>query len=347
VLTRDSTEPREVIRPFRFGSRPTATFVAFHFPNGVMAEAVECVPAPDGFPVPAQLLPLIDEACRIVNESSPSGSRAVDAPLFAPVRVERIENYDEQPFEQIKIWLAESHYRFYTAFAFAEILTARNEKFKPLLAYVQQMADPAIPSPASCSLGTRIILETADQRLVVCYRSRSVKMNPSMWSSSANEGVRPNLLKDDIPFGRLLEHAARKALYNELRLQPDEVSQLVLLSLHQNAYAQWGASFYAATPLAFEEVKRRQPMADHRGEHRRVAALPTDLQACGAEMANLGIRWYGGALETICTVLSWRELANGVHTMPEDIGAVLDNAGGRIVLPCDEINQDFVRSLVV
>ncbi len=344
ALSRDLVEDIS-FRPFMFGSRATRTLVAQNFPNGVMEDAIECVLLPDHYAVPVDLAPLVQDAVRVVQNAAPLGQQAVDGSLYAPIRVERVEDYDGQDFEQLRIWLAQSHYTFYTAMAFAEALAARDDHFAPLLKFAQQVENPQVPSPASCSIGTRIILKTSDEQLVVCFRSRSVKMNPDMWSASANEGVRRDANTATGTFSRILPDAARRALTNELRLEPQDVANLVLLSLHQNVYSQWGASFVAATPLTFSEVARRQPMSLHRNEHRRIAAVPTDPELCGQTMAGLGIRWYGGALESICSALSWLEAARGNFLESEQMATVVAKAGGGMIVPCDEINEVYLKKL--
>lgn len=329
--------------PFRFGALLTKTYVAESFPGGIALDDVECHHVNDDFSMPPALMPLVKEACDIVARATPAGKTIVNARQFAPVKIELVQNFDDDTFERLRIWLADSHYDFYTAAAYAEPLARYDSRFEPLRQFVDQITEPRIPSPASCSMGTRIMLETKDHRLVICYRSRECKMNPDMWSSSANEGVRPILLKQGVPFNRLLEEAAFRALENELRLERSAIDRLLLLSLHQNAYAQWGATMFASTQLLFEEVYARAQRAPHRNEHNQIASLPTELGACGQEMLHRGVRWYGGALEAICTVLSWREAGAHNHVTPEGVGRILATAAKNRIIPCDEINPDFLR----
>jgi hypothetical protein len=336
-----------VSRPqaFSFGPHLTKTYVAHFFPDGVYPEVIECHRVNEDYEPPAELRHLIDEACAIVARSSLGTMKEVNASICAPIRVERVINYDAaEGSDGLRLWLADSHYNWYTAAAYAEELARRNSKFRPLLDFVQRVTNPQIPSPASCSIGTRIIVETNDRKFVACYRSRACKMNADMWSVSANEGVRPGLLKRGVSFGRLVECAARQALANELRIDDEAITALILVSVHQNSYAQWGASFYANTSLTFGEVEVRQPLAPHRHEHRRIAALPVDIDACGPAMAELGPRWYGGALETICSALSFKALdAHGGAFAPEDVGAMLSAAAKHTIIPLDEINSDFLK----
>jgi len=329
--------------PFRFGKHATRTFVAHYFDDGLSLEYVECHKANEDFEIPAELTPLVWEVQQLVSASNDAGHVMVNAPVFAPVKVNVERNFgDDGSFQKVVIWLANSHYNFYTAAAFADTLAARDPRFQPLQRFVNQMTDSRIPSPASCSLGTRIMLETADQSLVVAYRSRDCKMNPDVWSTSANEGVRPSVLKGGSSFSNLLDAAARAALFNELRIDSGCIDYLVLLSLHQNAFAQWGATIYARTSLRFNEVVQRQNKAHHRFEHTQVKALPVQIEACGKAMVDLGTRWYGGALEAICSTLAFRELGSRIHMTPEDVGGYLADAAGHRIIPIDEVNENFL-----
>lgn len=331
-------------QPFRFGKLATRTYVAHYFDDGLSLEYVECHKANVDFEIPSELMPLIWEVQQLVCSSAGAGQVMVNSPVFAPVKVNVERNFgDDGSFQKVVIWLAESHYNFYTAAAFADTLAARDPRFQPLQRFVNQMTDSRIPSPASCSLGTRIMVETADQQLVVAYRSGDCKVNPDVWSTSANEGVRPAALKGGATFSNLLDAAARAALFNELRIDSGCIDYLVLLSLHQNAFAQWGATVYARTSLRFSDVVQRQSKAHHRFEHAQIKALPVQIDACGRMMADLGTRWYGGALEAICSTLAFRELAKCNHVTPERVGEYLAEAGGHRIIPIDEVNESFLQ----
>lgn len=343
-LTGDSeAAPARQQEPFRFGNQATRTFVAHYFDDGLAMEYVECHKDKRDFEIPAELMPLVCEVLKLVSGSNNAGHVMVNAPVFALVDVDVVTNFgDDGSFQKVMIWLANSHYDFYTAAAFADTLAERDPKFQPLQRFVNQMKDSRIPSPASCSLGTRIMLETADQRLVVTYRSRDCKMNPDVWSTSANEGVRPSVLKGSTPFSNLIDAAAREALFNELRIDSGSIDYLALLSLHQNAFAQWGATIYAKTSLRFNEVVQRQSKAHHRFEHTAVKSLPVHLEECGKAMADIGTRWYGGALEAICSTLAFRELAKRIHVTPEEVGQILSDAASHRIIPVDEVNENFL-----
>lgn len=339
-----SASPGRPCEPFRFGKHATRTFVAHDFPDGLALEYVECHKANEDFEIPPELMPLVWEVQQRVSASNNAGHVMLNAPMFAPVKVDVVSNFgDDGSFQKVVIWLANSHYDFYTAAAFADTLAACDPRFQPLQRFVNQMTDSRLPSPASCSLGTRIMLETADQYLVVTYRSRDCKMNPDVWSTSANEGVRPSVLKSGAAFSNVLDAAARAALLSELRVDSGAIDYLVLLSLHQNAFAQWGATIYARTSLRFNEVVQRQSKSQHRFEHAQIKALPVQLEACGKAMADLGTRWYGGALEAICSTLAFRALGSRTHVTPEEAGAYLAEAAGHRIIPIDEVNENFLR----
>lgn len=61
-------------------------------------------------------------------------------------------------------------------------------------------------------------------------------------------------------------------------------------------------------------------------------------------MRALGERWYGGALETLCQALAWRELTAGHYVSPEDVGAALNRAAGDgIVYPLMKLTRRCCR----
>lgn len=339
-----SDEQPAQTEPFQWGDRATKTYVAQYFPDGLALEYVECHKSNDDFELPPELMPLVWEANQLISTSNNAGHVISNVPMFAPMKIEVVDDFGEDSnFRKVMIWLGQSHYNFYIVAAFADTLASRDAKFQPLQRFVNQITDYRVPSPASCSLGTRIMLETADERLVVAYRSRDCKMNADVWSTSANEGVRPSILKGGASFSSLLDTAAREALKNELRVESGSVEYLALLSLHHNAFAQWGATLYAKTSLPISEVLRRQKTAHHRFEHSNVASVSVHLERCGKEMADLGTRWYGGALEAICSTLAFRELARRNHVMPEDVGRILFDCGGRRIEPIDEVNERFFQ----
>lgn len=332
--------------PFRFGSEPTRTYVAHDFPDGLALEYVECHRVNEDFEIPSELKPLVWQASELIATSASAGHTMTNAPVFAPVKVEVVSNFGEDSnFQKVMIWLANSHYELYSVAAFADTLAARDARFQPLQRFVNKVTDYRLPSPASCSLGTRIMLETADKYLVVSYRSQDCKMNADVWSVSANEGVRPSVLKAGGSFSNLLDLAARAALYNEMRIDSGRIEYLVLLSLHQNAFAQWGATLYAKSSLNLSDVLQRQRRADHRFEHSQVAGISVNLDECGKDMAKLGRRWYGGALEAICSTLAFRELAKRNHVTPEEVGRILVDNGGRGIQAIDEVNERFLKKI--
>jgi hypothetical protein len=60
-------------------------------------------------------------------------------------------------------------------------------------------------------------------------------------------------------------------------------------------------------------------------------------------MINLGTRWYGGALEAICSTLAFRELGKDNYVTPERVGDYLAEAAGHRIVPIDEVNENFLR----
>jgi hypothetical protein len=240
--------------------------------------------------------------------------------------------------------LADSAYRYYAAFGFAELLASKHDEFLPLLEFARAVPDLRQPAPATCSMGVRVLVETADQKLVVAYRSDQVKMNPEVWSVSANEGVRRSLLKEGRDCSNLLTLAVYQALSHELRIAETECQQPVLLSIYRNQFNQWGASFAISTDLDSTEVMARQSSAPHRFEHRQLAAIPLEPEACGRAMLSLGERWYGGALESICQFLAWRELASRRFWSPEEVGAILSKSAGGVIKPVDQANATVLSA---
>jgi len=143
----------------------------------------------------------------------------------------------------------------------------------------------------------------------------------------------------------LLRLAVAKALMNELRVDASECSQPMLLSIYRNSFNQWGACFCVTTQLSAAAVASRQDAAHHSYEHRRIATLPLDMRSCGRAMLELGERWYGGALESICQFLAWRELASGNYLTPAGVGEALSCAANGLIQPVDEVNRALLPEL--
>ena len=328
-------QPKSV---FRFGSDSTKTTVVHTFRDGLSPDRIVCGLAGEAFAAPPEVESLIDRAHCVLRTDAPGVRKVADQPMLAPRRVDVSMAELDSGTVNVAILLADSSYRYYAAFAFAELLSNYSREFEPLLHFARQTPDPYQPAPATCSIGVRVLLETADGRLVVAHRSDQVKLNPDVWSVSANEGVRRNLLTPGRNCDDLLHLAVVRALNNELRLNAEECQRPVLLSIYRNDFNQWGAGFWVKSDLSWPDVLRRQSAARHAFEYRRIASLPIDVQACGRAMHELGERWYGGALETLCEALAWRELGSGRYIGPEEIGEALSRAAGGAVRPIDEAN---------
>lgn len=327
------------VTTFRFGIQSTGTRVVRKFREGLSPDSLVCSLTGEPYGVPDEIEALVDRAHAVLRQDPPGARTVAHQPMLAPRRVDcSIVDYDSGR-EQVAIAFADaSSYRYYAAFAFAEMLADHDDQFEPLWHFARSTPDPFQPAPASCSMGVRVLLETSDEKLIVAYRSGEVKLNPHVWSVSANEGLRRSLLTPGRGCEDLLRLAVSRAVTNELRLREDECHQAMLMSVYRNEFNQWGAGLWVRAGLSADEVIRRQPAAKHAFEHGRLAALPTDLDGCGRAMRLLGERWYGGALETICQVLAWRELASGHYVEAEEVGAALSRAAGGAIRPVDEPN---------
>jgi hypothetical protein len=266
--------------------------------------------------------------------------------MLAPVRLKmRMIDLDSVEM-QIAFSLSNSSYRHYAAFAFAELLATFSDEFVPLMQFTRETPDPSQPAPATCSIGVRVLLETADHQLVVAHRSDEVKLNPDVWSVSANEGVRRSLLRTGKDCKDLLTLAVSRAVFNELKIEEHECQRPILLSIYRNAFNQWGAGFAMKTDLEFADVVSRRPAARHNFEHRRLAPLPTSIDDCGRAMRKLGERWYGGALETLCQFFAWRYIDDPRYLTPEKVAAALDAASGGVIMPVDQANPALIPGCI-
>jgi hypothetical protein len=323
---------------FKFGIAATGTTIVQAFPDGLMPEFVTCSLIEDPFAVPQSIELLVDRAHAVLQSDAPGIQEVNDRRFLAPrqfaVRIVEAEFEDKR----VAITFADSSYRYYAAFAFAELLALYSSEFVPLAAFVKDTPHPRKPAPATCSMGVRVLLETTDRRLVVAHRSDQVKLNPNVWSASANEGIRRSLLKPGRDCADLLTVAVYQALSNELRIDAHECESPVLLSIYRNAFNQWGAGFTIKTSLESSAVISRQKKADEAFEHGKMAVLPLSLEHCGQAMRNLGERWYGGALETICQYFALRELQSGRYFSPDDIGTILSRGAGGSIKPIDQAN---------
>jgi hypothetical protein len=330
------------VQVFNFGNKPTGTAVVQSFPDGLPPEYVTCELTNVDYTVPEEIDALIDRAHAVLRTDVSSIRKVADHAMLAPTRLDLSIGELDGSFPQIVLTLANSTYRHYAAFAFAEFLANYDAEFQPLLDFTRHVPDSFQPSPATCSIGVRVLVETSDNTIIVAYRSDQVKLNPDVWSVSANEGVRRRLLKGGQTGSDLLTLAVYQAIQNELRIQVDQCHPPVLLSIYRNSYNQWGAGFAVKTELSSADVIARQKKAVHNFEYRKLAALPLDLTACGETMRNLGERWYGGALETICQFFSWRFLERFLDAI--DIGAALSLAAGDAIIPIDQPNPAMLPS---
>lgn len=342
LILRQSAAPAE-LTSFRFGKRDTGTTVVQRFPDGLAAEFITCSLTHQEYSVGANVEALISRAHEVLLKVAPGALYVKDSRMLAPVRFEVSRDLDDVRLD-IAFSLSESSYPYYAAFAFAELLTKYSEEFLPLLEFTRKTPDARQPAPATCSIGVRVLLETTDRRLVVAHRSNDVKLNPDVWSVSANEGVRQALLRPGRDCKDLMLLAVIRALHHELRVEEQECQRPVLLSVYRNAFNQWGAGFIAKTDLTFAEVAARQPAADHSFEYVRLASLPLDIQDCGRAMRNLGERWYGGALESLCQFFAWHNVGSERFISPEDVAASLDAASGGVITPIDQANPAFIRT---
>lgn len=324
--------------PFLFGRRSTMTTVVQRFPDGLAPECIRCSLVDQPFSVPAKIEALVDDAHRVLNVDASGIMQVPDHQMLAPVRMAVSVPDLDGASRHVHVSLAESSYRYYTAFAFAEALATRDQRFAPLADFARTVQDPCQPSGASCSLGVRVMLQTADDKLIVAHRSKQVKLNPDVWSVSANEGVRKQLLRLGHDSADVLVTAARQAVKNELRVEAERCREPMLLSIYRNSFNQWGAGFWMQTELAVADIIRRQPNAAHSFEHRKLAALPVEIEPCGTAMRALGVRWYGGALQTLCDVLVFHELGEGRAVTPNEVAAALSRAAGDSIVPVDEPN---------
>lgn len=323
---------------FTFGGHSTGTFVAHRFPAGLTEELVRCELQFDPFAVPAELEPVVTAAASLLSREVPGMRQISDQLLLAPRAVRLYMEDLDDARTYLTMEFAQSSYRYYAAFAFSKLLAEYDRAFAPLADFVHTRSMSRTPQPGSCSTGVRVLLETADRRLLVAHRSAEVKMNPDVWSTSANEGLRRSLFDARCSDEPVMATAAYRAVHNELHVPPRDCTSICLLSLYHNAYAQWGATFWATTALSSGEVIRRQHAAGHAFEHRRMASLPIKLEECGQAMRELGPRWYGGALESLCTVLSARERLNNRFIEPEEVGRLLSESAGEGIVPVDEPN---------
>jgi hypothetical protein len=341
VLSSESSGTRPLPRGFMFGQHSTGTVVVYSPPDGLRREQVRCSFDGDKLRLPDAIESLVDRANQVLRSDAPGIWAVPDQPMLAPRHVAVTMIDPDVGDSQLQIGLSNSSYRYYAAFAFAELLAQYQPSvFAPLLAFARDVPDPTQPSPASCSMGVRVLLETTDAQFIVAHRSRNVKLNPDVWSVSANEGVRGSLLHvPGVDPQALLHLAAEKAVRNELRVSAEEHDEPLLLSIYRNHYNQWGAGFWMRTALSAAEVLARQPKSIHHWEHTTVQPVPVDIEGCGRAMGQLGVRWYGGALETICTVLSWRFMKSKKYLPPQDVATVLNRAAGGLIVPADEANN--------
>ncbi len=334
--------PLAVAGQFTFGKRPTGTTIVHRFQDGLPLECVRCSIDPAPTTLPSEIQNLIEQAHKVIRTDVPGIANVRDHDMLAPRRVgvEYIDLDGGLPHASITFGL--STYREYAAFAFAELLDNYSSDFALLSAFAKERNHTQQPAGATCSMGVRVLVETTDRKLLVAYRSNGVKLNPLVWSVSANEGVRPSLLKDSGDASHLLSAAVWQAMHNELRVGESECGAPMLLSIYHNRFNQWGAGFTVKTKLAAADVFARQRLARHGFEHAKMATLPMNIDQCGREMRVLGERWYGGALETICQFFAWQQLAAGRYVSPEDIALQLSAASGGIICPIDEANRVMI-----
>jgi hypothetical protein len=321
---------------FMFGNKMTGTFIVHDFPNGLDHTSITCSLTGKAYAVPPEIEVLIDRAHTVIQNDAPGVQKVTDQPMLAPCIVDLQRTDLDSGNIEIAIRFSDSSYRYYAAFAFAELLARYSDDYAPLLSFVQDLPDPNQPGPATCSMGVRVLLETADNQIIVAYRSDEVKLNPNVWTISANEGIRSSLLVKGRNCPDLLTLAVYKALKKELCVHEHECHQPLLLSLYRNQYNQWGAGFAIKTDLAASEVIAQQKKADHCFEHGQLATLPIEVHDCGQAMRNLGERWYGGALETLCQFLAWKQLGDGAYKTADQIAAELSTAAGGVIQPSDQ-----------
>lgn len=334
------------VTPFKFANSSTRTTVIYRSPDGLPPHAIKCRLLEEQFTVPPEIESLIDEAHKVLQSDATVIRKMDDRIMFAPRRME-IRDVDlDTGAEQVEITFVHSSYRYYAAMAFAELLARFDHRFNPLFDFSRQSGDSNQPAPATCSMGVRVLVETQDKQLVVCHRSDSVKLNPNVWSVSANEGLRDSLLKPGHSAEDLLSFAVQRAMYNELRMLESEYHEPVLLSIYHNEFNQWGAGFFVKSDLSLQEIIQRQSKSHHHWEHRTLAGLPVKIDACGRAMRDLGPRWYGGALETICTALSWRELGSSNFVSPEEVAKELNRGAANGIIPVDEANSTMLPKSV-
>lgn len=327
---------------FIFGRRSTRTTVVHRFTEGLTGHWVECTLANEPFTVPPHVEALIDRAYTVIKDNDPTVRKVPDSKMLGPRYVEVSMVDLDSGDVRVAVTLAPSSYRYYAAFAFAELLAEYDKEFEPLFEFTRATPIPSQPGPATCSIGVRVLLECSDRRFIVSHRSSQVKLNPDVWSVSANEGVRTSLLEKGLSCSDVLFAAARRAALSELRVQPAECQDPILLSMYRNEFNQWGAGFYVRTDLASSDVIRRQPAAIHGFEHKTISTIPVNIDDCGRAMRELGVRWYGGALETICTALAWRETGGAQFTSATEVAAALSRGAGDGIVPIDEPNPVLI-----
>jgi hypothetical protein len=329
---------------FEFGNKSTGTVVIQRFADGLPPEFVTCSLTQDAFVVPKDIESLIERAHQVLRHDVPQIFAMKDQPMLAPSQLKLSMTDLDSGQMHVGIWFSDSSYWHYAAFAFAELLAGYSNEFGRLLEFARDTPNRIQPAPATCSMGVRVLVETSDDRLLVAHRSDQVKLNPNVWSVSANEGIRRSLLKRGLGCEDLLTLGVNAALSHELKVFERECLHVSLLSIYRNKFNQWGAGFTVKTSLTSEEVMARQVSASHAFEHRKFAALPLDVESCGKAMGELGERWYGGALETLCQFFAWRDLEAGKYVNPAEIGVILQETAGGVIQPIDEANRTLLPS---
>ncbi|OEJ26071.1 hypothetical protein BGM19_19225 [Streptomyces agglomeratus] len=131
------------------------------------------------------------------------------------------------------------------------------------------------PAFLQCSFAANVAVVTADDMLVVSRRSDRVRMAPGVWNSSVNEGLSRHI--DSA--GRNapdLYAVARRGMREELSLEPNEYSLVLLAFVLDVDKRHWSAHFYARLrTLTREGVQARMSrgVAD-RWEHQATEFVP-------------------------------------------------------------------------
>lgn len=114
----------------------------------------------------------------------------------------------------------------------------------PRRRYIEPIGPQSAPAFMSCSLGTSVLVITADNYVLLRCRSREVGSRPGFWGVSADEGLSRRLdgRRDTAP---RLHEVARRGLREELALDEDEY-QLALLAFTIDVdRQQWDSIFVA------------------------------------------------------------------------------------------------------